>query len=80
MPQDFDQLFKDLLNEPLSRLSKFQNEQFQKLLTRLNELAREAVKEDIVRLQTEINELRNRVAVLESERAETAADSVQSSF
>ena len=80
MPADLEQLLKDLFGEPLSRLSQYQSEQMKKLQGKLQELAREAVKDELTRLHTEVAELRARVATLESERAQAAADSIQSSF
>jgi hypothetical protein len=65
MAQDFEQLFKDQLG---------------RVTTKLHELARDAVKDDIVKLQQEVAELRTRLAVLEEERAEQAADSLEASF
>lgn len=80
MANDFEQTLKELFGEPLSRLTQFQGEQMQKLQSKLQELAREAIKEDLGKLHTELNELRSRVAVLESERAQKAADGIQASF
>ncbi|HKO57612.1 MAG TPA: hypothetical protein VJ276_17190 [Thermoanaerobaculia bacterium] len=80
MAQDFEQLFKDLFGEPLSRLTQFQTDQMKRLTDKLQELAREAVKDDIAKLHEEINTLRARLATLEAERAEAAADSLESSF
>jgi uncharacterized protein YPO0396 len=80
MPQDFEQLLKDLFGEPLSRLTQFQTDQMKRLTDKLQELAREAVKDDIAKLHEEINTLRARLATLEAERAEAAADSLESSF
>lgn len=77
MAQDFEQLLKDVFGEPLSRLSQFQSEQLGKLSSRLQEIAREAVKEDFTKLHNEINELRSRLATLERERAQHAADSLE---
>ncbi|HSP15429.1 MAG TPA: hypothetical protein VLV78_11820 [Thermoanaerobaculia bacterium] len=76
MAQDFEQFLREIFGEPLSRLTNFSSEQMQRLNSKLQELAREAVKDDFTHLHTEINELRNRVAVLEAERAEAAADKV----
>lgn len=76
MAQDFETLLKDLFGEPLARLNQFQTDQMSRLMTKLQEVAREAVKDDLTRLQTEIGELRTRLARLEQERAEAAADSV----
>ena len=80
MAQDFEQLFKDIFGEPLSRLNNFQSEQLGKLTSRLQEIAREAVKDDITRLNTEVAELRAHIARLEEERAQSAADSLETSF
>jgi uncharacterized protein YPO0396 len=80
MAQDFETLLKDVFGEPLSRLSQFQADQLGKLTARLQDIAREAVKDDITRLTTEVAELRARLAVLEQERAEGAAESLESSF
>jgi len=46
----------------------------------LKDVAREAVKDEIARLNQEIAELRTRVARLEQERAEKAAESLEASF
>lgn len=46
----------------------------------LRNLAREAIKDELTKLHAEIAELRSRIAVLETERAQAAADSVESSF
>lgn len=80
MAQDFEQLFKEVFGEPLSKLSQFQSDQIQKLTAKVQEMAREAVKDDLQRLHQEIHELRTRLARLEEERAEAAADSVETSF
>ena len=77
MAQDFEQLLKDVFGEPLSRLNQFQSEQLGKLTTRMQDMARDAVKDDLTKLQTEVAELRSRLAVLEEERAQKAADSLE---
>jgi DNA-binding transcriptional regulator GbsR (MarR family) len=76
MAQDFEQFLREIFGEPLNRLTNFSSEQMQRLNGKLQELAREAVKEEFTKLHTEITELRSRVAVLEAERAEAAADKV----
>ena len=76
MPQDFESLLKDIFGEPLSRLSQFQTDQLGKLTARLQEIAREAVKDDLTKLQQDVAELRSRLARLEEERAQAAADSL----
>jgi phage shock protein A len=80
MPNDLEQFLKELFGEPVGRLMQFQTDQMQRLQTKLAELSREAVKDEMTKLHNEIAELRNRVATLEAERAQTAADSIQSSF
>ncbi len=80
MAQDFEQLLKDVFGEPLSRLTQFQSDQLAKLTGKLQEIAREAVKDDLTRLNQELNDLRSRVAVMEKERAQAAAESLQDSF
>ncbi|HUP59285.1 MAG TPA: hypothetical protein VNA69_02570 [Thermoanaerobaculia bacterium] len=65
MAQDIEQLLKDQLG---------------KVTSRLQDLARDAVKDDIARLTQEVSELRTRLARLEEERAEAAAESLEASF
>ena len=76
MPNDFEQLLKDIFGEPLNRLTQFSSEQTQRMQTRLQEFAREAVKEELAKIHTELNDLRERVAELERERADNAANLV----
>jgi gas vesicle protein len=76
MPNDFEQLLKDLFGEPLNRLTQFSSDQTQRLQTRLQEFIREAVKEELAKVHTELNDLRERVAELERERADNAANLV----
>jgi polyhydroxyalkanoate synthesis regulator phasin len=80
MAQDFEQLLKDVFGEPLSRLTQFQSDKMQQLTDRVQDLAREAVKDDFAKLHTELAELRTRLAALEAERAENAAESLEPSF
>ncbi len=80
MPADFEQTLRDLFGESLNRLTQFQSDQVKKLQAKLQDLAREAIKDELTKLHAEIAELRSRVAVLESERAQAAADSIESSF
>ena len=80
MAQDFESLFKEIFGEPLSKLTQFRSDQMEKLMARLQDIAREAVKEDFTKLQTEVAELRTRLARIEEERAQAAADSLETSF
>jgi len=80
MAQDFESMLKELFGEPLSKLGQFQTDQMKRLTTKLQEMAREAVKDELTRLHTDLADLRTRVAKLETERAQAASDSVQSSF
>ncbi|MEK6375762.1 MAG: hypothetical protein AABO58_24040 [Acidobacteriota bacterium] len=76
MPQDFEQFLKDVFGEPLSRLSQYSSDQMQRMQTKLQEFAREAVKDELGKLHQEVGELKARVVVLETERAAAAADQV----
>ncbi len=76
MAQDFEQFLREVFGEPLNRLTNFSTEQIQRLNGKLQELAREAVKDELTKLHTEINELRNRVAVLEAERVQASSEIV----
>ena len=78
MPQDFEQLLKEIFGESLNRLTQFQKGQIDKLTTKLQDLAREAVKDELAKLHAEVSELRTRVATLEQERAQHAAESLES--
>jgi hypothetical protein len=77
---EIETMLKELLGGPLSRLDQMQKEQVGRLLGRAQELAREAVKDDIGRLTGELADLRARVARLEAERAEAASESVEGGF
>jgi len=76
MPQDFEQFLKDVFGEPLSRLSQYSSEQMQRMQAKLQEFAREAVKDELAKLHQEVGELKARVVVLESERVQAAAEQV----
>ena len=76
MPNDFEQLLKDVFGEPLNRLTQFSAEQTQRLQSRLQEMARDALKDELTKLHAGINDLRDRVAALEKERVQDAAEKV----
>src|SRR5436853_1188100 len=76
MAQDFEQFLKDIFGEPLSRISQYSSEQMQRMQTRMQEFAREALKDELSKLHQEVAELRARVAVLETERVQASADQV----
>jgi hypothetical protein len=76
MAQDFEQLLKDVFGEPLSKISQYSTEQRQRMQAKLQEFAREAIKDELAKLHQEIAELRARMAVLESERVQASADQV----
>jgi polyhydroxyalkanoate synthesis regulator phasin len=76
MAQDFESMLREVLGDSWNKLTQFQGDQVKKLTNRFSDLTREALKEELVRLQGEINDLRERVAKLEAERAEKAAESV----
>jgi len=76
MPQDFEQFLKDVFGEPMSRLTQYSSEQMQRMQNKLQEFAREAVRDEMTKLHQEIAELRARVTVLEEDRVKAAADQV----
>ena len=80
MAQDLESLLKEVFGEPIAKLNQFQSEQMKRLMGKLQEVAREAVKDELGKLHTEIADLRTRLARLETERAQAAADSVETSF
>jgi hypothetical protein len=80
MAQDLESLLKEIFGEPLAKLNQFQSDQMKRLVSRLQDIAREAVKEELSKLHTEVADLRTRLARLEQERAQAAADSVEPSF
>ena len=80
MPQDFESMLKELFGDSVNRFTDFQNEQMKKLMNKVGELAREALKDELAAMHRELAELRTRVATLETERARNASDSLESSF
>lgn len=65
MAQDFEQMFKSVFGE-----------QVDKVTAKLQEIARDGIKDELTKLHQEVGELRSRLARLEQERAEKAADAV----
>lgn len=76
MAQDFEQLLQEVFGEPLSRLTRFQSDQIARLTAKMQEIAREAVREELNQMHADLADLRTRVARLEAERVEAAADQV----
>jgi hypothetical protein len=77
MAQDIKDLLREIFGDQMDRFSSFQSDQLGKLTGKVQDLAREALKPDISRLQSEISELRARVVELEAERATAAADGIE---
>ena len=80
MAQDFEQFLREVFGEPFNKLVQFNSDQMKKLNAKLQDIAHEAVRDDFNKLHTEIADLKARLARLENERAQAAADSVQPSF
>ena len=80
MASDFEKSMKELFGDSFAKLSEFQSGQMEKFMSRAKEIAREAIKEDLARLTQELMDLRQRVTVLEAERAAKAAEGLESSF
>jgi uncharacterized protein YPO0396 len=68
MADTFEQTLKDIFGESVNRLSQFQSDQTKRFMDRFREMVNDAVKDELGRLQTEVLELRERVAALEMER------------
>lgn len=68
MPSDFEQLLREVFGESVQRLTQFQSDQMKRLQAKFQEVAREALKDDLTKLHAEIADLRSRVAMLEAER------------
>ena len=76
MAQDFESMLREVLGDSWNKLTQFQGDQVKKLTNRFSDLTREAMKEELAKLHSDLNDLRSRVAALEAERAEKAAESV----
>ena len=76
MAQDFESMLREVLGDSWNKLTQFQGDQVKKLTNRFSDLTREAMKDELARLHADLNDLRARVAQLEAERAEKAAESV----
>jgi len=74
--QDFESMLREVLGDSWNKLTQFQSDQVKKLTTRFSELTHEAMKDELAKLHTDLNDLRARIAALEAERAEKAAESV----
>jgi hypothetical protein len=61
-------------------LDGFPKDQVRKLTGKLHDVAREALRDELDRLEHQLAELRERVTVLETERATQAAEGLESSF
>jgi uncharacterized protein YhaN len=80
MAQDFEQTLKDIFGDSIAKLSQFQSDKVKRLTSKLQEMAREAVKEELTKLHSDVADLRARIAKLETERAQAAAESIETSF
>lgn len=76
MAENFEQMLKEIFGESFNKISQFQSDKVKQLMDRVREMAREAIKDDLTRLEGEITTLRERVTTLEAERAEKAAEGV----
>jgi uncharacterized coiled-coil protein SlyX len=76
MAQDFESMLREVLGDSWNKLTQFQSDQVKKLTNRFSDLTREAIKDELAKLHADLNDLRTRVAQLEAERAEKAAESV----
>lgn len=73
---ELEQFIREVFGDSVARVSQFQGDQMKKVVAKVQEIAREGVKDEIARLQSEVTDLRSRVAMLEAERVEKAAEEV----
>jgi uncharacterized protein YPO0396 len=76
MAQDFETALREILGDSWNKLTQFQSDQVKRLTSRFGELTRDALKDELARLNAELTDLRARVAKLEAERAEKANELV----
>jgi polyhydroxyalkanoate synthesis regulator phasin len=72
MAQDFEQFVKDVFGN----ITQFSSDQMGRLNAKINEIARDALKDELAKLYAEVAELRARVATLEAERIAASAEQV----
>lgn len=77
MMEDIEKLLKDTFGESFGRLTQFQQEQLSRITSRVQDMAREAVKEDLGKLTRDVADLRARVAALEEERVASASEGIE---
>ena len=80
MAQDIESMLRELFGDSINRLTGFQNDQMKKLAAKVQEIAREGMKDELGAIHRELTELRARMATLEAERAQAASDSLEASF
>jgi len=80
MADSFEQMLREIFGESFSRWTEFQKDQVRKLTGKLHDVAREALRDELDRMEHQLAELRERVTVLETERAKQAAEGLESSF
>lgn len=80
MIEDFEKMLKETFGESFDRLTQFQQGQVAKMTAKVQEMAREAVKDDLSRLSQDVADLCARVAVLEEERVESASEGIEPTF
>ncbi|HEY5611441.1 MAG TPA: hypothetical protein VIL97_09555 [Thermoanaerobaculia bacterium] len=73
---DFEQTLREIFGDSMNRVSQFQQEQVRKLSDKIKEISKEAVHDEIARLNTDVADLRQRVAELEENRIQAAAEEV----
>lgn len=68
MANDWEQMLKGMFGDSVERLTSIQKETVSKLSRKVEEMAREAMREEVGRLEKEIADLQRRVTLLESVR------------
>ena len=73
---EFEQFVKDLFGESVARVVELKDEQIERVEEKIQEIAQEGMKEELNRLESEIRTLQERVARLESEKADDSGEIV----
>lgn len=71
---DLEQTLREIFGESVDRVSRFRADQIKKLNEKLREIARDSLRDDLTRIQSDIADLKSRVAELEAERVRSTEE------
>lgn len=76
MASEWENLLRELFGDSIGRVSEFREEQVRKIEAKIQEIAHEGLRDEFNLLSNEILDLKRRLASLEAERADNAAEGV----